>query len=170
MYIIRSEAGQPLREELAKSPQKILSCAFPEILPKSDALLSVAASSSGDENLVSTQSESSNRTSTKSDIASDAYFQGLYLIKTMVKLIPSWLQSNRTVFDALALLWKSHGRTARLQNEQELNLVQVSISDFIIYAIALCCKINAYIVPYLRLMWASSWLISERSCFGYLSS
>lgn len=170
MYIIRSEAGQPLREELAKSPQKILSCAFPEILPKSDALLSVAASSSGDENLVSTQSESSNRTSTKSDIASDAYFQGLYLIKTMVKLIPSWLQSNRTVFDALALLWKSHGRTARLLNEQELNLVQVSISDFIIYAIALCCKINAYIVPYLRLMWASSWLISERSCFGYLSS
>ena len=170
MYIIRSEAGQPLREELAKSPRKILSCAFPEILPKSDALLSVAASSSGDENLVSTQSESSNRTSTKSDIASDAYFQGLYLIKTMVKLIPSWLQSNRTVFDALALLWKSHGRTARLQNEQELNLVQVSFSDFIIYAIALCCKINAYIVPYLRLMWASSWLISERSCFGYLSS
>ncbi|XP_048601036.1 transformation/transcription domain-associated protein [Brassica napus] len=137
MYIIRSEAGQPLREELAKSPQKILSCAFPEILPKSDALLSVAASvppaaSSGDENLVSTQSESSNRTSTKSDIASDAYFQGLYLIKTMVKLIPSWLQSNRTVFDALALLWKSHGRTARLQNEQELNLVQVKESKWLV--------------------------------------
>ncbi|CAN7108366.1 unnamed protein product [Brassica rapa subsp. narinosa] len=132
MYIIRSEAGQPLREELAKSPRKILSCAFPEILPKSDALLSVAASSSGDENLVSTQSESSNRTSTKSDIASDAYFQGLYLIKTMVKLIPSWLQSNRTVFDALALLWKSHGRTARLQNEQELNLVQVKESKWLV--------------------------------------
>lgn len=154
MYIIRSEAGQPLREELAKSPHKILSCAFPEILPKSDAILSVAASttpaaSSGDEKLVSMQ------TSTKSDIASDAYFQGLYLIKTMVKLIPSWLQSNRTVFDALALLWKSHGRTARLKNEQELNLVQVSISDFIIYAIAFCYKIDAYIVPYLKLMWAS---------------
>ncbi|KAI7992933.1 hypothetical protein LOK49_LG12G02561 [Camellia lanceoleosa] len=36
MYIIRSDAGQPLREELAKSPEKIVACAFPEFLPKSD--------------------------------------------------------------------------------------------------------------------------------------
>lgn len=137
MYIIRSEAGQPLREELAKSPHKILRCAFPEILPKCDVILGVAASTapSGDEILVSMQSERSNKTSTKYDIASDAYFQGLYLIKTIVKLIPSWLQSNRTVFDSLALLWKSHGRTARLQKEQELNLVQVSFFDYIINAI-----------------------------------
>lgn len=135
MCIIRSDAGQPLREELAKSPHKILSYAFPEILPKSDAILSAAAStppaaSSGDEKPAPMKSESSK--TPKSNVASDAYFQGLYLIKTMVKLIPSWLQSNRIIFDALAHLWKSHGRTSRLQNEQNLTLVQVvsSISVF----------------------------------------
>ncbi|XP_024004594.1 transformation/transcription domain-associated protein isoform X2 [Eutrema salsugineum] len=137
MSIIRSDAGQPLREELAKSPHKILSYAFPEILPKSEVILSAAASTppaapSGDEKPVPMQIESSNTPSTISNIASDAYFQGLYLIKTMVKLIPSWLQSNRTVFDALALLWKSHARTARLQNEQELNLVQVKESKWLV--------------------------------------
>lgn len=145
MYVIRSDAGQPLREELAKSPHKILSYAFPEILPKSDAIPSAAATtlptaSPGDENPVSVKLESSKTPSTKSNIASDAYFQGLYLIKTMVKLIPSWLQSNRTVFDALALLWKSHARTSRLQNEQELNLVQVvlSVSELYKFLHALC--------------------------------
>ena len=130
MYIIRSDAGQPLREELAKSPQKILSYAFPEMLPKPDATMSMEAStlpakSCGDENLVSVKSESSNTAQTKANVASDAYFQGLYLIKTMVKLIPSWLQSNRSVFDTLVLIWKSPSRISRLQNEQELNLVQV---------------------------------------------
>ncbi|XP_010436242.1 PREDICTED: probable transcription-associated protein 1, partial [Camelina sativa] len=104
MYVIRSDAGQPLREELAKSPHKILSYKL----------------------------ESSNTPLTKSNVASDAYFQGLYLIKTMVKLIPSWLQSNRTIFDALALLWKSHARTSRLQNEQELTLVQVKESKWLV--------------------------------------
>ncbi|CAN8229179.1 unnamed protein product [Cochlearia groenlandica] len=123
MYIIRSDAGQPLREELAKSPHKILSCAFPEIPPTASA---------GDEKPVPMQSECSNTPSTKSTVASDAYFQGLYLIKTMVKLIPSWLQSNRTVFDALVQLWKSHARTSRLQNEQELNLVQVKESKWLV--------------------------------------
>ncbi|CAH8274165.1 unnamed protein product [Arabidopsis lyrata] len=135
MCIIRSDAGQPLREELAKSPHKILSYAFPEILPKSDAILSAAAStppaaSSGDEKSAPMKSESSK--TPKSNVASDAYFQGLYLIKTMVKLIPSWLQSNRIIFDALAHLWKSHGRTSRLQNEQNLTLVQVKESKWLV--------------------------------------
>ncbi|KAG7584206.1 Protein kinase-like domain superfamily [Arabidopsis suecica] len=137
MYIIRSDAGQPLREELAKSPQKILSYAFPEILPKPDPTLSSAAStppatSSGDENHISVKLESSNVASTKANIASDAYFQGLYLVKTMVKLIPSWLQSNRSVFDTLVLIWKSPARISRLQNEQELNLVQVKESKWLV--------------------------------------
>lgn len=130
MYIIRSDAGQPLREELAKSPQKILSFAFPEILPKPDPTSNTTAStppatSAGDETHISVKSESSNVASAKANLASDAYFQGLYLIKTMVKLTPTWLQSNRSVFDTLVLIWKSPARISRLQNEQELNLVQV---------------------------------------------
>lgn len=149
MYIIRSDAGQPLRDELAKSPQKILSYAFPEILPKPDTTMGTAAStppatSCGDDNLISVKSESSNAASTKANLASDAYFQGLYLIKTMVKLIPSWLQSNRSVFDTLVLIWKSPARISRLQNEQELNLVQVvsSTRPLIIFDFAPCLKLK----------------------------
>ncbi|RYQ79865.1 hypothetical protein Ahy_Scaffold1g106653 isoform A [Arachis hypogaea] len=63
---------------------------------------------------------------------SNAYFQGLALIKTLVKLIPGWLQSNRIVFDTLVLVWKSPARISRLQNEQELNLVQVKESKWLV--------------------------------------
>ncbi|XP_010526797.1 PREDICTED: transformation/transcription domain-associated protein-like [Tarenaya hassleriana] len=136
MYIIRSDAGQPLREELAKSPQKILSSAFPEFSPKADATMSTTASTppaafAGDENLVSAQSDNSS-TPSKDTVTSDSYFQGLYLIKTMVKLIPTWLQNNRIVFDTLVLIWKSPARISRLQNEQELNLVQAKESKWLV--------------------------------------
>lgn len=132
MYIIRSDAGQPLRDELAKSPQKILASAFPDFLPKSDATtapgsLTPPATLLGDDGLPAPP-DSSNLPSASSAAASDAYFQGLALVKTLVKLIPGWLQSNRIVFDTLVLLWKSPARISRLHNEQELNLVQVSAS------------------------------------------
>ncbi|KAK3007682.1 hypothetical protein RJ639_014819 [Escallonia herrerae] len=64
MYIIRSDAGQPLREELAKSPEKILSSAFPEYLPKSDASnlqgSLTAPTLMGDDGLISPQPECPN--------------------------------------------------------------------------------------------------------------
>lgn len=122
MYIIRSDAGQPLREELAKSPEKILASTFPDFLPKKpDAPMSDEGS------LVTSQPESSNPPASTPGEVQDAYFQGLALIKTLVKLMPGWLPSNRVVFDTLSLLWKSPARITRLQNEQELNLVQVSL-------------------------------------------
>ncbi|TYI41023.1 hypothetical protein ES332_A02G205400v1 [Gossypium tomentosum] len=137
MYIIRSDAGQPLRDELAKSPQKILASAFPEFLSKSEAAMTSgsstpAAASMGDEGLGTTQVDSSNLPPVTSTATLDAYFQGLALIKTLVKLIPGWLQSNRLVFDTLVLVWKSPARISRLQNEQELNLVQVKESKWLI--------------------------------------
>lgn len=132
MYIIRSDAGQPLRDELAKSPQKILASAFPEFLPKADAAMTPGSSTApgalmGDESLTTPPSDGSNLPSVSPAATSDSYFQGLALIKTLVKLIPGWLHSNRTVFDTLVLVWKSPARTSRLHNEQELNLVQVSL-------------------------------------------
>lgn len=119
MYIIRSDAGQPLREELAKSPEKILSSAFPDFIPKSEP--SETPSLGGDDN---SQPQSN---PVAPSVLPDAYFQGLALIKTLVKLMPGWLQSNRVVFDTLVLLWKSPARISRLQNKQEQSLVQVSI-------------------------------------------
>ncbi|KAA3457543.1 transformation/transcription domain-associated protein-like [Gossypium australe] len=137
MYIIRSDAGQPLRDELAKSPQKILASAFPEFLSKSEAAMTSgsstpAAALMGDEGLGTSQVDSSNLPPVTSTATLDAYFQGLALIKTLVKLIPGWLQSNRLVFDTLVLVWKSPARISRLQNEQELNLVQVKESKWLI--------------------------------------
>ncbi|KAL6959953.1 non-specific serine,threonine protein kinase [Sarracenia purpurea var. burkii] len=137
MYIIRSDAGQPLREELARSPETILASVFPEFVPKSDAStaqgnLTPSAALMGEEGGVTPLPESSNPLSATSGATSDAYFQGLALIKTLVKLMPEWLQSNRIVFDTLVLLWKSSARMARLQKEQELNLIQVKESKWLV--------------------------------------
>lgn len=152
MYIIRSDAGQPLREELAKSPKKILLNAFPEFLPTSDdasmtpGALNPSAAMTCDEALITPQPESSVPPSSSPSATSDAYFQGLALVSTMVKLMPGWLQSNRIVFDTLVLVWKSPARITRLNNEQELNLVQVSLS--IIYSLQnidwLCCILHIF--------------------------
>ncbi|KAL5822462.1 hypothetical protein ACOSQ3_020378 [Xanthoceras sorbifolium] len=132
MYIIRSDVGQPLRDELAKSPQKILASAFSEFMPKSDATTTQPDTLLGDDGLPAPPPDSSNLPSAPPAAASDAYFQGLALVKTLVKLIPGWLQSNRIVFDTLVLLWKSPARISRLHNEQELNLVQVKESKWLV--------------------------------------
>ncbi|KAJ7953120.1 Transformation/transcription domain-associated protein [Quillaja saponaria] len=137
MYIIRSDAGQALRDELAKSPQKILASAFSEFLPKPDMAMTEASPSTpaallAEEALVTPPADSSGLPSTSSNVTSDAYFQGLSLIKTLVKLIPGWLLNNRIVFDTLVLVWKSPARLSRLQNEQELNLVQVKESKWLV--------------------------------------
>ncbi|KAL8246880.1 hypothetical protein R6Q59_008096 [Mikania micrantha] len=130
MYIIRSDAGQPLREELAKSPEKILSSAFPEFVPKAES--SMAHGSLETSSLGSDDNTQPSSKPTAANILSDAYFQGLALIKTLVKLIPGWLQSNRIVFDTLVLLWKSPARISRLQNKQEQSLVQVKESKWLV--------------------------------------
>ncbi|KAL6010354.1 hypothetical protein ACLOJK_000785 [Asimina triloba] len=133
MYTICSDAGQPLREELAKSPQKILSSAFPQFFSKLEGSMNPATSSIGDEGLGASQTDNfANPPSTTIVANSDAYFHGLALISAMVKLMPDWLQSNRIVFDTLVLVWKSPARTVRLQNEQELSLVQVKESKWLV--------------------------------------
>lgn len=136
MYIIRSDAGQPLRDELAKSPQKILASAFPEFVPKPDVAMTPGSSTPptallGEEGRNTPPPDSSNVPPAPPSAAatSDAYFRGLALVKALVKLIPTWLQNNRVVFDTLVLIWKSPARIARLQNERELDLVQVSFYD-----------------------------------------
>ncbi|KAF8410451.1 hypothetical protein HHK36_002980 [Tetracentron sinense] len=148
MYIIRSEAGQPLREELAKSPQKILASAFPQFLPKSEGSMTRGptippAASMGDEGLVIPLPESFTIPPLETRGASlDAYFHGLALILTLVKLMPVWLQSNRIVFDTLALVWKLPARIARLCKEQELSMVQVSLNCSWLNFIISCCIVH----------------------------
>lgn len=136
MYIIRSDAGQPLRDELAKSPQKILASCFAEFLPKPETSMSAPSLSPstliGDDDQVPSQLESSNLPTAALVGNSNAYFQGLALVSTLVKLMPGWLQSYRVVFDTLVLVWKSPARIDRLNREQELNLVQVKESKWLI--------------------------------------
>lgn len=134
MYIICSDAGQPLREELSKSPQKILTNAFPQFVPQAEGS-AAQPSSMNNEGLTGPISDSfASQPSSSAATSSDGYFHGLELISTLVKLMPDWLHNNRVVFDTLLLAWKSPARIARLQNEQELSLLQVIslvISPFI---------------------------------------
>ncbi|XP_072974683.1 uncharacterized protein [Typha angustifolia] len=133
MYIICSEAGQQLRDELAKSPQKILANAFPQFLSQADGSVSQPSCSMSDEGLVGPISDNfTSPPSANTVTCSDGYFHGLELVSTLVKLVPEWLQSNRTVFDSLLLAWKSPGRIGRLQSEQELTLLQVMESKWLI--------------------------------------
>lgn len=159
MYIIRSDAGQPLRDELAKSPQKILANAFPDFLPNYDVVMASGSSTPptaflGDEGPAKPPPDSSNPPSAQPGATSDAYFQGLALVKSMVKLIPGWLQSNRVVFDTLVLVWKSPARLSRLHNEQELNLVQVS---------SMACA-----VPFVGIYWVSKQGTKTFYFFSYI--
>ncbi|KAG9129909.1 hypothetical protein Leryth_007000 [Lithospermum erythrorhizon] len=133
IYIIRSDAGHPLREELARSSDKIIASAFPDYAPKADASTSQKShiSGSASDPLV-TRPEDPHPVVKDSASSADAYFQGLVLIKTLVKLMPGWLHSHRNVFDSLVLLWKAPGRTSRLQIEQELTLVQVRESKWLV--------------------------------------
>ncbi|KAJ4961477.1 hypothetical protein NE237_021387 [Protea cynaroides] len=138
MYIIRSDGGQPLREELAKSPEKILANAFPQFFPKSEGLVASGsmtppAAPMNEENIVTPLPEGlSNPPSATQSASSDAYFQGLALISALVKLMPEWLHNNHIVFDTLVLVWKSPARIDRLHNEQELSLVQVKESKWLV--------------------------------------
>ncbi|KAF5735955.1 Phosphatidylinositol 3- and 4-kinase family protein with FAT domain isoform 1 [Tripterygium wilfordii] len=125
MYIIQSDAGQPLRDELSRSPQKILATAFPEFL-------SQQGTNMGDNGLINRPSDSSNVSFFPTGETTDAYFHGLALTKTLVKLIPGWLHSNRLVFDTLVLVWKSSARITRLNSEQELNLIQIKESKWLV--------------------------------------
>ncbi|GAB2210870.1 hypothetical protein Droror1_Dr00016158 [Drosera rotundifolia] len=137
MYIIRSDAGQTLREELAKSPHKLLAYAFSEIVPKSKSTMPTGSGTEPstvvkDESRDSPLPDGPNLSSSSSEVTGDSYFQGIAIIKTLVKLRPSWLQNNRIVFDTLVLVWKSPARIARLQKEQELNLVEVKESKWLV--------------------------------------
>jgi transformation/transcription domain-associated protein len=136
MYIICSDTGE-LRDELAKSPQKILSSAFSQFYSQSEtASAQLPSLGPANELLSSVKDEGTGATidsftgQSSSNMVTDSYFNGLELISTLVKLMPEWLRDNRVVFDTLLLAWKSPARIARLQNEQELSLPQVFVFIF----------------------------------------
>jgi len=128
MYIICSDTGE-LRDELAKSPQKILASAFSQFYPQTESA-ATQLSSVKDEALAGAMSDSfTGQSSSNMVTGSDSYFNGLELVSALVKLMPEWLRNNRVAFDTLLLAWKSPARLSRLQNEQDLSLPQVAIRN-----------------------------------------
>ncbi|KAJ7563398.1 hypothetical protein O6H91_03G108600 [Diphasiastrum complanatum] len=124
MDIIKSEDGQPLREELARSSSKIVLACFPHVAKLTPVdETSGSATVGGSDGYVDSQAGSAANIQT-----SDAQFQGVSLVCTLVKLMPEWLQANCNVFDALVRLWQSPARQDRLRNEQSLTLIQVKES------------------------------------------
>lgn len=131
--IIRSEIGQTLREELARSSGKIITSAFqhgqispsPEETGSSLGLSGVpTAGSIGSANSDGLMGMPGGGASTLQ--TPEIQFQGVALMSTLVKLMPDWLWMNRPVFEALVRLWQSPARAVRLRNEQGLSLTQVS--------------------------------------------
>ncbi|KAK8962950.1 hypothetical protein KSP40_PGU020559 [Platanthera guangdongensis] len=131
MYIICSDAGQPLREELARSPQKLILDAFPQFSPVTDESSGMKSMSMNEDGFGNT-TESFPTSLTNLGATSDGYFHGLHIISTLVKMMPDWLCTNRSVFDTLLRVWKSPARVSRLQNEQELSLLQVKESKWLV--------------------------------------
>lgn len=120
MDIIQSEAGQPLREELARSPNKIIQSAFPAPAEENPAPVIPAGGAGGAEAGPGAAGTGGIQAT------AEAQFQGVALVSALVKLSPDWLFQNRAVFDALVRLWQSPARQARLVNEQGLSLNQAS--------------------------------------------
>lgn len=136
MDIIQSEAGQPLREELARSPSKIIQSAFP---PADETTPGGADSGTGAPGAGAAQT------------TADAQFLGVALVSALVKLSPDWLTNNRLVFDALVRLWQSPARHARLTNEQGLSLNQASILFSCLLRSGLCfCFVQRNVVLYIE--------------------
>eukprot|EP00252_Welwitschia_mirabilis_P021819 TRINITY_DN5712_c0_g1_i1.p1 TRINITY_DN5712_c0_g1~~TRINITY_DN5712_c0_g1_i1.p1 ORF type:complete len:3567 (+),score=681.06 TRINITY_DN5712_c0_g1_i1:1467-10703(+) len=134
LAIIKSEEGQPLREELANSPEKIIAASFSQdVLKVEDVVCSSGTTSvsSGNDKVATSVSdglaEGQPSAIGASEVA-DVHLQGLSLVSSLVKIMPDWLYNNRPVFDALVLLWKSSARHTHLQNERTLNLEQVKES------------------------------------------
>lgn len=118
MDIIQSEAGQHLREELARSPTKIIQSAF--FAPVEEIAASVVPA-------VGTEAGALSAGPGGLRATAESQFQGVALVSALIKLSPDWLFQNRAVFDALVRLWLSPARQARLVNEQSLSLNQASI-------------------------------------------
>ncbi|CAM6100600.1 unnamed protein product [Calypogeia fissa] len=137
--IIRSEIGQTLREELARSSGKIISSAFshaqispsPEEAAAAAGLSAVTAagnigSATGSEGGLMGMPATGGQSAALQ--TPEIQFQGVALLSTLVKLMPDWLWMNRPVFEALVRIWQSPARSARLRNEQGLSLSQVKES------------------------------------------
>ena len=124
MDIIQSETGQPLREELARSPNKVIQSAFPAPAEENAAPVVPAAGA---------EAGAGNAGTGGMQATAEAQFQGVALVSALVKLSPDWLFQNRAVFDALVRLWQSPARQARLVNEQGLSLNQVSVLILCLY-------------------------------------
>eukprot|EP00898_Chlorokybus_atmophyticus_P003741 jgi/Chlat1/4368/Chrsp29S04524 len=119
--IIKSDVGQPLREELARSPDKLVMYAFQPIL---QGLMPVFPGGSMDEAIALAGSGPG--------AESEAYFAGLQLVSTIVKLQPEWLKNNPDVFSKLLQLWRSPARVQRLLNEERLPINQLKESKRLI--------------------------------------
>lgn len=86
-----SKSSGPLREELAKSPAKLIALFHGKVY--CCALFSV--------NSEQFSAQTTQTTTTEFQM------QALELVRLLVKLIPDWLPKNRAVLDCLVDMWKS---------------------------------------------------------------
>eukprot|EP01105_Mastigella_eilhardi_P028048 TRINITY_DN89_c1_g4_i3.p1 TRINITY_DN89_c1_g4~~TRINITY_DN89_c1_g4_i3.p1 ORF type:complete len:3483 (+),score=913.52 TRINITY_DN89_c1_g4_i3:1249-10449(+) len=114
--------GGPLRDELTRSPPKLLALFVGRSVSDAQA---AAQRCSG----VSAPTQ-----------AAEAQVQALGLARTLVKLLPDWLPNNKPIVDRLIDIWRSPQRMLRLKKEQGLPLQQLKESKDIVKCFLNYCR------------------------------
>eukprot|EP01114_Cavostelium_apophysatum_P014185 TRINITY_DN3613_c0_g1_i5.p1 TRINITY_DN3613_c0_g1~~TRINITY_DN3613_c0_g1_i5.p1 ORF type:complete len:3612 (+),score=1106.25 TRINITY_DN3613_c0_g1_i5:200-11035(+) len=72
----------------------------------------------------------------------ETQFQGLLLVRLLIKFSPNWLQTpaNRPIIDALIEIWSSPGRISRLSNDDSLPLQYLTESKLLIICFLNYCS------------------------------
>ena len=109
--MLRSDLAGPLRDELAKSTEKIIQHTF-----------------AADANLDPAQPQEQRM-----------QFQGVLIVRTLAKAKKGWLGANRQIFDQLVLMWRSAERQQRLTQEEHLPIEQLKESKLIVKCLLQYC-------------------------------
>eukprot|EP00899_Mesostigma_viride_P026573 jgi/Mesvir1/70/Mv13673-RA.2 len=126
--VLRSPEGVPLRDELARNPQKIIQHAFASMLNESTSVAAranpaAAPSAATPAGQAPGQGQivpvAEGATGKPGDVCQ---FRGVALVALLVRLMPEWLPANPELFRVLQALWRHPGRLARLASEDLLTL------------------------------------------------
>eukprot|EP00026_Physarum_polycephalum_P000015 Phypoly_transcript_00015.p1 GENE.Phypoly_transcript_00015~~Phypoly_transcript_00015.p1 ORF type:complete len:3639 (+),score=586.09 Phypoly_transcript_00015:159-11075(+) len=141
-FVIRSELAGPLRDELAKNSAKLIAVTFQKTEQQPPAAAPTPAQPTG----LSPQPPGSPPPLPPAPVTpamqapSELQFQGLLLVRTLVKFIPDWLGQNPTVLEYLMEIWKSPARVQRLQTDQVLPQHYLRESKIIIKCFLNYCR------------------------------
>jgi transformation/transcription domain-associated protein len=122
LAVLCSEIGGPVREELSKNIPKLMRHAF-----ELDA-------------------------TTEPTQAAEVQFQGLLIVRILVKFIPDWLGQNEVIFNTLTRIWQSAPRQMLMAREEEVPLQRLQESKILVKCFLNYCRSHPEFFDVLFLM------------------